>query len=187
MVLPMKMKIDTPARIASVTLVEGETQVDLAGLDVFIRRAVEEPIGLWAIEVIVPPSDTNGDELRKRGFVVSGNVCVDTVTSLKLRKNLQSPAFADQQPRSIFFNPDLATSAPVLQPTREEREAHANLNASLERRYSDNAVNRRLAAIEQDADKFKQIREGDCEIQAKAQRLAQAIIAGIERKPEKVE
>jgi hypothetical protein len=182
MVFPMKMKIDTPARIASVTLVEGETQVDLAGLDVFIRRAVEEPVGLWAIEVIVPPSDTNGDELRKRGFVVSGNVCVDTVTSLKLRKYLQSPAFADQ-PRSIFFNPEIQTSAPVLQPTPAETAANLNLSASLEHHYSDDAVNRRLAAIEQDAEKFKAVRNGDAEIRQHAERLANAIA----RKPEPVE
>jgi hypothetical protein len=116
-------------------------------------------------------------------FVVSGNVCVDTVTSLKLRKTLSSPAFVDQQPRSIFYNPDLATSAPVLQGTKEEVAAHANLNASLEHFYSESASNARLAAIEAESKKFKSPRDEAKDVASKANRLANAIM----RKPEPVE
>jgi hypothetical protein len=145
----MRMKIDIPARLATVTIDEGETQIDLAGLDVFIQRAMSEPVGLTALEVIVSTSDMNSEELRKRGFTVKGSVSVDTVTKMVMRKTLSSPSFFDT-PRSTY-NPDLATQAPVLQPTPAEVAARSGLNASLEHHYSDSAINQRLAQIEAEA------------------------------------
>ena len=54
--------------------------------------------------------------------------------------------------------------------------------------FSDEAAsNRRLAEIEVESEKFKQVRREEAEIRAKSERLALAIIAGIERKPEPVE
>lgn len=53
--------------------------------------------------------------------------------------------------------------------------------------FNEDAINRRLAVIAAEAEKFKQVRREEAEIRAKSERLALAIIAGIERKPEKVE
>jgi hypothetical protein len=179
----MKCNFDVGACLAIAALEEDETRIDFAVLDTYIRKAMEHPAGLTAIELIVPAGEMSSDELLKRHFKIAGSVCKDTVTKIIMKKSLQAPSFADT-PRSAFFNPEIATSASVLQPTKEETAAHSNLSASLERHYSDNAVNRRLSAIEQDAAKFKQGRDEASEIIAKANRLAGAIIAGIERKPD---
>jgi hypothetical protein len=158
MVFTMRLKIDYPARLATVTL-EDESQVDLAGLDVFIQKAMNDPVGLMAIELIVPAGDMTSEELRKRGFVVSGSVTKDTVTSIVMRKKLSSPSFADT-PRSVFFNPEIQVPAPVLQQTPAEVSAHKGLDVSLAHHYSEDSVNRRLAVIEADAAKTRAIREG---------------------------
>ena len=50
--------------------------------------------------------------------------------------------------------------------------------------FSEAASNRRLAGIEAESEKFKQVCREEAEIRAKSERLALAIIAGIERRPE---
>jgi hypothetical protein len=183
MVLTMRLKIDYPARLATVTL-DGESQVDLAGLDVFIQKAMNEPVGLMALELIVPAGDHHGEELRKRGFRVTGNVCENAETRMVMHKRLSPPSFSDT-PRSVYLNPELssATPAPVLQPTKEEQAAHANLSASLDHFYSESASNARLAALEAESAKFKKGRDEASDIASNANKLARAIM----RTPEPTE
>lgn len=179
----MKMKIDYPARVATLTLDEDEEILDLPALDLFTRKAMEDPVGLTAVELILDAKQAmNSPALQQRRFVIAGSVTSDTLTRIKLRKSVQSPVFQDT-PRSVFFNPDLATSAPVLQRTPAETSALSGLSVSLQHHYSDDAVNRRLTAIEKDAAKFKSRRDDASDITAKANRLAHAIA----RKPEPVE
>lgn len=178
----MKMRVDTPARLATVTLDE-DTMLDVPALDLFIRKAMDEPCGLMALELLIPASDMNSPQLQKRGFVVAGNVCENAVTLIKMRKKLSAPSFADT-PRSVFFNPEIQTSAPVLQQSKEERAAHSNLSVSLERHYSDDAVNRRLAQIEAEASTstVKKGRDEASDITATANRLAKVVTRKSETK-----
>lgn len=177
----MKMKIDTPARLATVTLGE-DTALDIPALDLFIRKAMDEPCGLMALELIVPAGDMNSPQLQKRGFVVAGSVTQDTVTQIKMRKRLSAPSFADK-PRPTF-NPEIAVPAPTLHTqTKEEQAAHSNLSASLDRFYSESASNARLAALEAEVSKFRSGKSVHKDIQANANRLATAIM----RKPDGAE
>lgn len=181
----MKMKTDFPARLATVTLDEGESQIDLAGLDVFIQRAMNEPVGLMALELIVPAGDHHSEELRKRHFTVAGNICKDTVTFIKMRKTLSSPSFADT-PRSRYnpdYNPDLATPAPVLQRTPAETSALSNLNTSMTQHFSESAIEKRVQELQAGAAKFKSPKDTDHEISTRANKLARAIM----RSPEPTE
>jgi hypothetical protein len=176
MVFPMKMKIDTPARLATVTLDE-ESQVDLAGLDVFIQTAMTDPVGLMNLELVVPAGDHHSEELRKRGFTISGSVTSDAITKIVMKKTLSSPAFADML-RSRYnpdYNPDLATPAPVLQRTPAEVSALTNLDASMTQHYSDSSVARRLQAIEAEVKPIKSRRDEHTTIAKDAERMANAI------------
>jgi len=80
-------------------------------------------------------------------------------------------------------DPNLAVTVTPILPSGQERAAVALMRE----RFSDQAgMDRRLAAIEQDAARVRAIRD-DSEIQAKSQTLAKAIIAGIERRAETME
>jgi hypothetical protein len=77
----------------------------------------------------------------------------------------------------------LAVPGPVLDTNADVRRV---IQSGEGTNFSEEASNRRLAEIERDAAALRAIRD-DREIRAKSERLALAIIAGIERKPEKVE
>jgi len=174
----VKLFIDYPARLATVTLEEGETQVDLAGLDAFTQRAFNEPVGLMALELIVPAGDHHSEELRKRNFVIAGNLSIDNTVFMRMRKTLSAPSFADT-PRSTYcpaYNPDLATAAPVLQRTPAETSALKGLDKGLQHHYSDSAIEKRVREIQDEAAKFKSPRDEARDIQAKANLLARAIM-----------
>ena len=78
----------------------------------------------------------------------------------------------------------LAVPRPVLDTNADVRRAIQSGGTDL----SDEAArNRRLAGIEAESEKFKQVCREEAEIRAKSERLALAIIAGIERRPETTE
>jgi hypothetical protein len=178
----MICKKDTPAKLVTVSVERGE-ELDLAGLDVMIQNVMLDPVGYWAVELVLAPQAMNNhvNALTKRGFVISGNLSIDNTIFMRLRKNLQSPSFSDT-PRSTY-NPDLATQAPVLQPTPAEVSARVGLNASLERHYSDDAVTRRLTQIEAEGATRRSQRDSHKDVESQAERLAKVIM----RKPEPFE
>jgi hypothetical protein len=172
----MICKKDAPAKLATVTL-DREEELHLAGLDVMIQNVMLDPVGYWSVELVLEPRAMNNhvDALAKRGFVISGNVSIDNVMFMRLKKRLSSPSFADT-PRSVFFNPDLATPAPTLAPSKEESQARSALSASLEIFYSESASNARLAVIAAETVKFNSGRDEASDIATKAQRLAAATV-----------
>jgi hypothetical protein len=171
----MRLKLDVGARLAIAELDEDETQIDFPVLDLYIRRSMEHPANLTAFELIVPAAEKSSEDLMRRHFRVTGSICVNCVTKLVLRKTLSSPAFEDT-PRPVY---DRAVPAPVpaltMARTREETAARADLEARMDRHYNADASARRLEAIEQDAEKFKALRNEDADIRANAERLANAI------------
>ena len=173
----MKGLADYPARLGRITI-EDDEMLDITALDVMVQRLATDPANLFAIELIVTPQQMTAHEemLRLRRFVISGSESREAKTWMKLRRNLQHPAFQDT-PRSIFYNPEIQTSAPVLQPTKEESQARTALSSSLEQHYSDDAINRRLAVIEAEAttSAIKKGRDEASEIRARANRLANVI------------
>lgn len=173
----MKGLADYPARLGRITLDEDET-LDIMAMDALIQRIASDPAGLHAIELIVTPQQMTAHEeiLRLRRFVISGSESREAKTWMKLRRNLQHPAFQDT-PRSIYPTGELALSAPVLQPTKEERAAHSNLSTALDRHYSDSAIEQRLAAIAAEAS-TSTVNKGRDEhraIETRATKLSQAI------------
>jgi hypothetical protein len=78
----------------------------------------------------------------------------------------------------------LAVPRPVLDTNADVRRI---IQSGTGTDFSDEAAsNQRLAEIERDAAVLRAIRD-DSEIRAKSERLAKAIIAAIEHKPEKVD
>jgi hypothetical protein len=76
----------------------------------------------------------------------------------------------------------LAVPRPVLDTNADVRRI---IQSGTGMDFSDEAAsNRRLAGIEAESEKFKQVCREEAEIRAKSERLALAIIAGIERRPE---
>ena len=77
----------------------------------------------------------------------------------------------------------LAVPGPVLDTNADVRRV---IQSGAGTNFSEEVSNRRLAAIERDAAELRAIRD-DSEIRVKSERLARAIIAGIERKPKPTE
>jgi hypothetical protein len=77
----------------------------------------------------------------------------------------------------------LAVPRPVLDTNADVRRV---IQSGAGTNFSEEVNNRRLAAIERDAAELRAIRD-DSEIRVKSERLARAIIAGIERKPKPTE
>jgi len=78
----------------------------------------------------------------------------------------------------------LAVPRPVLDTNADVRRI---IQSGTGTDFSQDISNQRLAEIEAESEKFKQFRREESEIREKSERLALAIIAGIERKPETTE
>jgi hypothetical protein len=83
--------------------------------------------------------------------------------------------------RNASFNPEIATAAPILAPSREEAIAQQDLSVSLAKQYSPEAIARRLSEVEAQASKFKQVRAEASDIEERSEALATAVIAGKRR------
>jgi hypothetical protein len=80
------------------------------------------------------------------------------------------------------YNPELATgmAANPIPPSDAEVRARDELAAQVAHNYSPDRIDARVALIAKDAAEVRAMRD-DSEIRAKSERLAKAIISGIER------
>jgi hypothetical protein len=153
----MLCKTDYAARVGTITLDAGE-DLDLVHLDLRVQHLVQDPAGLWAVELVIEPNVMSfwTEALRQRRFIIVGSESRDAKTFMKLRRNLQVASQKGQ--RSAFVNPDLAVPAPVKEPTSEEKLAVSELNARLAVQMSGSDA--RVAAIERDAAEIRAARDG---------------------------
>lgn len=174
----MLLKKDYCAMVAEVTL-EKDEELDFVGLDAAVNHVAEDMAGFWSVTLVLDARAMNRsiEALQSRAFSISGTEYIDGRILVRMKKNLRSSGDGGGWPS----DPNLAVTANHPGQTREEIAAHETTREIISRDFSDDAVARKVAQIQsRDVD-------GHALIEEKSFRLAQAIIAGLERRPEPTE
>jgi hypothetical protein len=173
----MKMKTDTPARVATVTL-ENNEPLDIAALDLFVNLATLDPVGLWAVDLIIEPEQLPqySAALQQRKFHIAGTLSAD-VTTLRLRLNLRNSTDDN------VGDPNLAVTA-CHPGNAADNTILPNVPAWLESRYSDESVSRRAAQIAIKRELRHELADFDNAAKADAERLAPASLRTEDRRKE---
>ena len=150
------MKIRIYANHATLTLDDGEALQQHA-LELAVRKiATETAVWSVALESPTPVSDTDTALLRDIGFVVAGTTSTQSRTSIVWQKAIRRSG--DGGGRGDLIDPNLAVPAPVMAPTNEETRAVTTLHEDLNKRFSPDAIERRVAALENDAVELRRLR-----------------------------
>src|ERR1700730_14688329 len=150
----MLVKVDYPAMSATATLSAGE-EFNAARLDLAVHQVALDPAGIWNFDLFLNTRIYNdhADDLAKLGFVIAGTASEGNHTALKLRKSLRRSGDGHAAMSS------LAMPAPVLPPTLEEMSARLANARTIVTHYSESGIDDRVAALEQDANIRRAMRE----------------------------
>jgi hypothetical protein len=176
----MYCKVTYSERIGRISLDDDEA-FDLASLDLYVQHLTLDPARLWAAELVIAPNVLTpwAEALRLRGFRIAGSESQGARVWMRLRKNLGDAVQGEQGSRTPDYNPDFATTAPVLDTNHFVKQMMATAPAM---DYSDESVTRRAEAAQRRELAMRP--SDDLEIADDSSKaLAAAIIRRLERKP----